>query len=144
MKKGENGTVLVQGKFAIYSLFLDRTFQVEVKMLDGESIKDAVKRVNKELEETAAELKKEAESMRGEIISETIQGAKQTSPPIGPPMPDAIIRSKQPEEKRILFLMADINSCESIKALESYRLMVRNNIQLQAAYDEKYVKLSAV
>lgn len=45
-------------------------------------------------------------------------------------------------EERIARLIEDINSCSEIKVLESYRLMVKANDQLQAAYDNRMKELT--
>lgn len=39
-------------------------------------------------------------------------------------------------------LIRDINSCTEIKALETYKILVRNNQALKDAYDKKMVELS--
>lgn len=46
-----------------------------------------------------------------------------------------------PKEKTMLTLVSDINSCQEIKVLESYKLMVRADPQLQAAYDNRLKEL---
>ena len=87
-------------KFGLYTDFLDRTLSAEDERLPGESIEDGVIRVHDALERAAAILKKRVEAMRGEIIAETLQGAKQQFPPIGPPMPQ-VIDYKQKENLEI-------------------------------------------
>lgn len=47
-----------------------------------------------------------------------------------------------PEDQRITALISDINSCKDIKVLESYRFIVKQNDQLQAAYDLKMKELT--
>jgi hypothetical protein len=55
-------TARAHRKFAIYSGFLDTILEGEEEILDGETRKDTLKRILKDLEETAAELRKEAAS----------------------------------------------------------------------------------
>lgn len=54
----------------------------------------------------------------------------------------SISKTKEPEDKRIGVLVADIYSCESIKVLETYKLMAKTKPELQAAYNQQYEKLS--
>jgi hypothetical protein len=58
-------TARAHRKFAIYSGFLDTILEGEEEVQDGETRKDTLKRILKDLEQTAAELKAEHESMRG-------------------------------------------------------------------------------
>lgn len=53
-----------------------------------------------------------------------------------------IPKSKELEERRIGVLIEDIYSCESIKVLETYKLMARTKPELQAAYNQQLEKLS--
>lgn len=52
-------TARAHRKFAIYSGFLDTILEGEEEIMDGETRKDTLKRILKDLEETAAELRKE-------------------------------------------------------------------------------------
>lgn len=49
---------------------------------------------------------------------------------------------KEPAENTIAGLIADIYSCQELKVLESYRIVVKKDPQLQAAYDQMFEKLS--
>lgn len=51
-------TILVERKYAIYSQFLDTVLQSEGVIQEGETRKDALLRVHRELEETAEDLRK--------------------------------------------------------------------------------------
>lgn len=53
-------TAKAHRKFAIYSTFLDTILEGEEEIREGETRKDTLKRILAELEETAAELRKEA------------------------------------------------------------------------------------
>lgn len=57
------------------------------------------------------------------------------------PTETSISKTKEPEDRRIGVLVADIYSCESIKILETYKLMAKTKPELQAAYDQQYQKL---
>ena len=87
-------------KFSIGTTFLDNFFTAEDERLPGESIEDGVLRVRKHLVKAVDTLKKEAESIRGQIIEETFQGAKRDFPPIGPATPQ-VIDYKQKESLEI-------------------------------------------
>jgi len=39
-------------------------------------------------------------------------------------------------------MLDDIKSCKTLKVLESYKMVVKNKPDLQAAYDEQFKKLS--
>lgn len=58
-------TILVQRKFSIYSSFLDVTLQLEDEIAAGETHQQALLRLHKELEETAAELRRMAGKTEG-------------------------------------------------------------------------------
>lgn len=135
-------TVMVQRKFGIYSQFLDTTLQAEVQGREGESIKDVIKRVLKEIEETAAELRREAESMRGEIIKETIQGI--TPHDARGAGQISVISKEKPQQDTVAQLIADIYTCTEFKVLEGYRLLARTKPELQAAYDQMKLKLTVL
>lgn len=108
-------TARAHRKFAIYSGFLDTVLEGEEEVAPGETRKDTLKKILKELEETAAELRKEAESMRGQIIHETIQGARKGFPPIGPSMPEII------DYKKTENLEAAIERAETIDELKDVK-----------------------
>jgi hypothetical protein len=106
-------TARAHRKFAIYSGFLDTILEGEEEILDGETRKDTLKRILKDLEETAADLRKEA--MRGDIIQETVKGAMDNFPPIGPPMPQ-VIDYKQKETLEIA--IDNATSLEELQAIK--------------------------
>lgn len=56
------------------------------------------------------------------------------------PIP-VVQRENISEGARIELLTLDINSCESVKVLESYKIMVKSNQALQDAYDKKMNEL---
>src|ERR1700743_2235059 len=59
----------------------------------------------------------------------------------GSPLPD-IQTKKTPEEYTINQLADDINSCQHINDIESYKLMVRTHPILQSAYDTRLKELT--
>lgn len=122
-------------RFGLHSSFLDRGFEAEDERLPGESIEDGVLRIEAALTRAENILKAKIESMRGQIITETIQGAKseQWQVPV-------IAKEADP----VAGLIADIYTCDNLKVLESYRLLAKKDKQLQAAYDQMFVKLSVV
>lgn len=63
-------------KYPITTHFLDTMLEHSVVIEEGETKLDAYRRGLKELDQIAAELRKEANSMRGEIIHETLQGVE--------------------------------------------------------------------
>ena len=104
-------------KYAIVTNFLDTMLAHSVYIQEGETKLDAYRRGLKELDQIAATLRKEHESMRGQIFSETIEGARRTSPPIGPPMPQIIDKSIE----RLEIQIDNANTLEELdKILLSY------------------------
>lgn len=65
-------TARAHRKFAIYSGFLDTILEGEEEVAPGETRKDTLKRILKELEETAAELRKEVSSPAPHMSKEEI------------------------------------------------------------------------
>lgn len=57
------------------------------------------------------------------------------------PLP-VVQRENISEGARIELLILDINSCESVKVLESYKIMVKSNQALQDAYNKKMDELT--
>lgn len=49
---------------------------------------------------------------------------------------------KIPEEERVRKLIDDLNTCTTLKVLESYKLIAKLNPTVQAAYDMKYKELT--
>jgi hypothetical protein len=68
-------------KFGLHSNFLDSMIQAEDVRLEGESIEDGTIRVYKKLENAVERLKKEAESFRGQIVTESLAIGRQPTPP---------------------------------------------------------------
>lgn len=56
--------------------------------------------------------------------------------------PREIKVDKVPEEERVSKLIEDLNTCTSIKVLESYKLIAKLNPSVQAAYDLKLKELT--
>lgn len=56
-------------------------------------------------------------------------------------MPPIISEKPIPADQRIAVIIADIYSCKEFTVLESYRLMVKGNPELEAAYEEMRKKL---
>jgi len=52
-----------------------------------------------------------------------------------------ISKDKEPEDKRIATLIADIYSCIKLSELESYQRLAKTKPELQAAYDQQYQQL---
>lgn len=61
-------TARAHRKFAIYSNFLDTILEGEEEILEGETRMDTLKRILKELEETAAELRRMAGMPKGGYV----------------------------------------------------------------------------
>lgn len=106
---------------------------------DGDTLEGAWSELNRRAQEWH---KKEYPHLHEEI---TQQGSN------GIPLPDEYVRfdsigvikqERKPEDQRIAALIADIYSCSELKVLESYRIMVKANSELQAAYDMQKNKLS--
>jgi hypothetical protein len=135
-------TVSCHRKYPITTNFLDTMLEHSVVIEDGESKLDAYRRGLKELDQIAADLRKEAESMRGQIIEETLQGAKRDFPPIGPATPQ-IIDYKKWEKFEI-----DIDNAETSEELEAIvrstdtfpgRLLSTINAKRQALKPKNFV-----
>jgi hypothetical protein len=70
-KVTEAGFIIkVERKFSVYTTFLDTVLTSEGVIREGETRTDAILRIAKELEQTAAILRKEADQFRGQIISD--------------------------------------------------------------------------
>jgi hypothetical protein len=51
-------------------------------------------------------------------------------------------KTPDPKQDRVQQLIQDIGTCKDLKVLESYRLMVKANPDLQTAYDNKLQELT--
>lgn len=56
--------------------------------------------------------------------------------------PREIKVDKVPEEERVSKLIEDLNTCTSVKILESYKLIAKLNPTVQSAYDLKLKELT--
>jgi hypothetical protein len=56
-----------------------------------------------------------------------------------PPIPE---QKPQPEERRIGNIVEDINSCENLKVLETYKFIAKQKPEFQEAYEKKFRELS--
>lgn len=130
-------TARAHRKFAIYSIYLDTLLEGEEPILDGETRKDTLKRILKELEETAVELKKEAESMTGQFVQDALRGARESFPPIGPATQQVIQTEKGPDN--YLYL---ITTSPSLEDLKTYKTLASNNKDLYDAYCKRIKELS--
>lgn len=63
---------------------------------------------------------------------------------VAPDQQPIISEKPIPADQRIAVIIADIYSCKELKVLESYKLMVKGNPELQAAYDQKFKELTNV
>lgn len=99
-----NKIILVQRKFAIYSQFLDTILQSEDEILEGETRKDALKRVHRELEETAAELRVTSGYIHTELKQEPLQSY--------------ILPTIRKEDER---LEKDIDNAPTLEALKEFK-----------------------
>jgi hypothetical protein len=128
-------TARAHRKFAIYSGFLDTILEGEEEIQEGETRKDTLKRILKDLEETAADLKKEL-NQESKLMEIT-----RSFPPqqIG-----SSIMEIQTEKSgdTLAALIADIYTCTELKVLEGYRLLAKTRPELQAAYDMQTQKLN--
>lgn len=129
-------------KYPITTNFLDTMLEHSVVIEDGESKLDAYRRGLKELDQIAAELRRETESMRGEIIQETIRGIAPHDARETRQIPE--IQSRDPKQDTVAQLIADIYTCTEFKVLEGYRLLAKTKPEIQAAYDQMKLKLTVL
>lgn len=123
-------TILVERKFSIYSQFLDVVLQSESAIQEGESRKDALLRVHRELEETAAELRKKTMVDLGE-------GPVYHANSSGPlPVVEVEFRNGQQDT------LDGIRSSQTLDELSTYRKLSNNNQQLYGAYCKRLKELS--
>jgi hypothetical protein len=108
---------------------------VEATLKPGETMEQALDELDERL---TAWHKKRYAHLYGEVIKETLQGVEHHDIR-NQPLP---IISKEPEDRRIGVVIADIYSCSDIKTLETYKLISRAKPELQAAYDMHHKKLS--
>jgi len=57
---------------------------------------------------------------------------------------ERIIQEEKPPATGLQAIINDMNTCKDIKVLESYRLIVKNNPELQETYDNKLNQLQNV
>lgn len=126
-------TILVERKFSIYTTFLDVVLQSEGIIKEGESRKDALLRVHRELEETAAELR-----LRNNPDSAWVPGTEfpehmKTKIEFGPP---PII------DKSFERLEIAIDNATTLEELTSYKESASQNKELMSLYMQKLKQLS--
>lgn len=105
-------------KFGLYSNFLDSMLQAEDERLEGESVEDGAIRVYKRLEVAVERLKKEAESFRGQIISEAKSEARQPTP-----VPEHWeIQKDNPQDT-----LAQIQTAPNLETLKSFKVIASSD-----------------
>ena len=77
---------------------------------------------------------------RIEELAKKFGSAKQID--IGEALYIPVVQVEKPEDKRIGVFAKDILSCNDIKTLETYKLLVKNKPKLQEAYDKRLAELS--
>lgn len=98
--------------------YINEKIRVEVSLEKGEDAKEALDTARNLVHEYHFEQNKELYEQRGTRVIE-----------VEPKL--------SPKES----LIADINSCKEVKVLESYKLIVKNNPDLQDIYDNKLKSL---
>lgn len=77
-------------------------------------------------------------------VHQLVTGSIPESQPTQQAPPREIKVDKVPEEERVSKLIEDLNTCTSVKILESYKLIAKLNPAVQAAYDLKLKELTEV
>lgn len=117
-------TVGAERKFAIYSQFLDTTLWAEEERLPGESIEEGEIRVIKQLEGTAARLRKEYEAMTG--VQVQAYGK-------------SVIH---PETDKAEDTLTAIKQAHTMEVLSSFKLLANSDSELRKAYMDKVKELT--
>lgn len=115
---------------------------VEATLKPGETMEDALDELDERL--NAWHRKRYPHLYQEPVVT---SGYIHSKLPTQEPMtytPQIISVEKEPEERTIGIAIADIYSCESLKVLETYRLMSKSKPELQAAYTQRFAKLSKV
>ena len=60
-----------------------------------------------------------------------------------PPGPPPVIQVK-PEDRRIGIMADDIMSCQDLTTLDSYKLLVKGKLELEAAYNTRRAQIIAI
>lgn len=120
-------TVSMHRKYAICTQYLDSMLEHSVELLEGESKLDAYRRGFKELDQIAAELRKEANPYLYEESTNTLQAAK----PIG-----AIYVESTPADGDEALTL--IKNAPSIEVLSTFKLIAGSgNKELYDAYNQR-------
>ena len=133
--------VSYQKTYSIGPYLTDRV-GFEADLGDNESCTEALAQLRKEADDwhikTNPHSYQESESMRGQIIRETIKGAAQSSLPIGPPAPMQIEKDN-PED--ILDL---IQNAPSLEVLKTFKVLASSDPSkvLYNAYNKRLKELS--
>lgn len=128
-------TARAHRKFAIYSGFLDTILEGEEDVLDGETRKDALKRILKDLEETAAELKREYNN-GAQPTTETVRS-------FTPQQTGASVMEIQTERGDPNDVLYQVQNAPSLEVLATYKTLATNSKTLYPAYCERLKYLSA-
>jgi uncharacterized cupredoxin-like copper-binding protein len=113
-----NITTVSYAKLFPLGAFINEKIGVEISISEGEDARFALSEAKKLVHEFHFEQNKELYEMKGTTVT-TIE----------------------PELVGELAIINDIKSCKELKVLESYRLIVKNNPELQEAYDNKLKEL---
>lgn len=126
----------------IYGTFTPVKLHLEYPLAPGETEEDAWDAGKKRMEEWFASRYPDPNQRSAPSIQEVGYVAPQSVLTTTPNREETVIKVvKETPKNRIEALVADINSCTEIKVLESYKLMVKKDDTLQAAYDNKLKSL---
>jgi hypothetical protein len=129
-------TISMHRKYSVYTQYLDTMLEHSVVLLEGESKLDAYRRGFKELDQIAAELRKEAHQDDYGVANPPTGPISYTKESIVP----VISTDKSPGP---LSTMTGIQNSKSLEELTSFKLLASGNRQLYDAYCSKLKELNA-
>jgi hypothetical protein len=131
-------------KYAITTNFLDTMLEHSVDIGEGETKLDAYRRGLKELDQIAAELRKEHESMTG-VHEVTIGSQWQNQPPQSTTFTTTKVTPPyeiQTDKSTPLATMEAIQSAPTIEVLTTFKILANSDEQLRNAYVSRLKELT--
>ena len=110
-------------------LFQNERVGVEASIDDGEDPKIVMGFLKKLANEFHYESNKELYEMKGMKVTDIQEG-------------EPIVQLTNPRTDQVQSIINDIGTCTELKTLEAYRLIAKNNPEIQTAYDNQLKKLN--
>ena len=109
--------------------FINEKIGVECQLDDGEDVMNVLTEAKKIVTTFHYESNKELYEMKGMKVTDIQEG-------------EPVVQLSNPKLDQVQSIIRDMGTCTELKTLEAYRLIAKNNTDIQAAYDNQLKTLN--